>query len=62
MSTDPWASPDLAHRFVDEAYASVKGYVRTFVLHRLLPGRSPLDARNGQAVTYSGRALSVRLG
>ena len=46
MSTDPWASPDLAHRFVDEAYASVKGYVRTFVLHRhLLEHLPPPPAR-----------------
>lgn len=33
---DTWASPRLADKFVDEAYASVKGYVRTYVLHRQL--------------------------
>jgi SAM-dependent methyltransferase len=31
---DTWAG--LADRFVDEAYATVKGYVRTYVLHRQL--------------------------
>ncbi|HUI04636.1 MAG TPA: methyltransferase [Acidimicrobiales bacterium] len=34
MSEDAWAG--LADVFVDEAYASVKGYVRTFVMHRQL--------------------------
>ncbi|MGO9657713.1 MAG: class I SAM-dependent methyltransferase [Acidimicrobiales bacterium] len=34
MSDDPWAS--LADRFADDAYASVKGYVRTYVLHQHL--------------------------
>ena len=34
MSDDTWAG--LADRFVDEAYASVKGYVRTYVLHQHL--------------------------
>jgi S-adenosylmethionine-dependent methyltransferase len=34
VSEDVWAG--LADRFVDEAYASVKGYVRTYVLHRHL--------------------------
>jgi SAM-dependent methyltransferase len=36
VSDDPWASTSLANLFVDEAYASVKGYVRTYVLHRQL--------------------------
>lgn len=36
MSDDPWASTSLANLFVDESYASVKGYVRTYVLHRHL--------------------------
>src|ERR1700759_4500448 len=36
MSDDPWASADLANLFVDEAYATVKGYVRTYVLHQHL--------------------------
>ena len=31
---DTWAS--LADRFADEAYASVKGYVRTYVMHHQL--------------------------
>jgi len=34
VSDDIWA--ELADRFADEAYASVKGYVRTFVMHQHL--------------------------
>ncbi len=34
MSDDTWAG--LADRFADEAYASVKGYVRTHVMHQHL--------------------------
>jgi SAM-dependent methyltransferase len=36
VSEDPWATVGLTHRFVDGAYASVKGYVRTYVLHHQL--------------------------
>ncbi len=36
MSDDPWASRRLANRFVDDAYASVKGQVRTYVMHQHL--------------------------
>jgi SAM-dependent methyltransferase len=36
VSDDAWASASLADQFVDEAYASVKGYVRTYVLHHQL--------------------------
>ena len=36
MSDDTWADRALADRFADEAYASVKGYVRTYVMHRQL--------------------------
>src|SRR5579875_2290115 len=36
MSERPWTDPGLASHFVDGAYASVKGYVRTYVLHRQL--------------------------
>src|SRR5215472_12815702 len=36
MRDDPWASSNLANLFVDEAYASVKGYVRTYVMHQHL--------------------------
>lgn len=32
MSDDAWSG--LADQFADEAYDSVKGYVRTYVLHR----------------------------
>ena len=34
MGGDAWAG--LADQFADEAYASVKGFVRTFVMHRQL--------------------------
>jgi S-adenosylmethionine-dependent methyltransferase len=34
VADDTWAG--LAGQFVDEAYASVKGYVRTYVLHQHL--------------------------
>jgi SAM-dependent methyltransferase len=34
MSDDAWAS--LADKFADEAYATVKGYVRTYVMHQHL--------------------------
>lgn len=39
MGEDTWAS--LADQFADEAYASVKGYVRTSVLHQQLLGHLP---------------------
>ncbi len=39
MSDDTWAG--LADKFADEAYASVKGYVRTYVMHRQLVDHLP---------------------
>jgi S-adenosylmethionine-dependent methyltransferase len=36
VSEDPWASSSLTDLFVDEAYVSVKGYVRTYVMHQQL--------------------------
>jgi SAM-dependent methyltransferase len=46
MSDAPWASPSLANLFVDEAYASVKGFVRTYVMHHhLLEHLPPAPAR-----------------
>ena len=51
MSDDIWAS--LADRFADEAYASVKGYVRTYVMHQHLlehlppPPAAVLDVGGG---------------
>ncbi|WP_328806870.1 class I SAM-dependent methyltransferase [Streptacidiphilus fuscans] len=39
MSDDTWAS--LADQFADEAYASVKGQVRTYVMHQQLLGHLP---------------------
>ena len=53
MSQDAWA--DLADRFVDEASASVKGQVRTYVLHQHLrhhlpaPPAAILDVGRGAA-------------
>jgi SAM-dependent methyltransferase len=41
VSEDTWASPGLADKFVDEAYASVKGYVRTYVMHHQLLDHLP---------------------
>ena len=51
MSDDTWAG--LADLFADEAYASVKGYVRTYVLHHQLlehlppPPATVLDVGGG---------------
>jgi len=51
MGNDTWAT--LADQFADEAYASVKGYVRTYVMHHQLlehlpaPGASVLDVGGG---------------
>jgi S-adenosylmethionine-dependent methyltransferase len=51
VSDDTWAS--LAHQFADEAYASVKGLVRTYVMHQQLlehlppPPASVLDVGGG---------------
>jgi SAM-dependent methyltransferase len=39
MNDDAWAG--LAHRFADEAYASVKGFVRTYVMHHHLLAHLP---------------------
>ena len=41
MGDDTWASSSLADRFADEAYASVKGYVRTYVMHQHLMEHLP---------------------
>jgi SAM-dependent methyltransferase len=51
MGEDTWA--ELADRFVDDAYASVKGYVRTYVMHHQLlehlpaPPATVLDVGGG---------------
>jgi S-adenosylmethionine-dependent methyltransferase len=51
VDDDIWAS--LADKFADEAYASVKGYVRTYVMHQQLlehlppPPASVLDVGGG---------------
>jgi SAM-dependent methyltransferase len=36
MGEGAWAASDLVDHFVDEAYATVKGYVRTYVMHQQL--------------------------
>jgi SAM-dependent methyltransferase len=36
VAEETWASPDLARRFADDAYATVKGFVRTYVMHQQL--------------------------
>ena len=41
MAEETWASSSLANRFVDDAYASVKGYVRTHVMHQHLLDNLP---------------------
>ncbi len=51
MDDDTWA--ELAGPFADEAYATVKGYVRTYVLHQQLlehlpaPPAAVLDVGGG---------------
>jgi ubiquinone/menaquinone biosynthesis C-methylase UbiE len=51
VGDDTWAS--LADRFADDAYASVKGYVRTYVMHQQLlehlpePPATVLDVGGG---------------
>jgi S-adenosylmethionine-dependent methyltransferase len=40
MGDDTWAT--LADQFVDEAYASVKGHVRTYVMHQQLLEHLPV--------------------
>lgn len=51
MTDDTWAG--LVSRFADDAYASVKGYVRTYVMHQQLlenlpkPPASVLDVGGG---------------
>jgi len=51
VSDDSWAG--LADKFADEAYASVKGYVRTYVMHQQLlehlpaPPAAVLDVGGG---------------
>ena len=69
MSDDLWAS--LAGQFVDEAYASVKGYVRTYVLHQQLlahlpdpsvPQRQfPLDAIERIYCSFANTLAAMRL-
>ncbi len=36
VSDETWSSSNLADKFVNEAYESVKGYVRTYVMHQHL--------------------------
>jgi hypothetical protein len=54
VSDDIWAT--LVNQFADEAYASVKGYVRTYVMHQQLlehlppPPATVLDVGGGAAI------------
>jgi SAM-dependent methyltransferase len=41
MTEETWASRRLASRFVDDAYATVKGHVRTHVMHQQLLDHLP---------------------
>ncbi len=68
MGDDIWAT--LADQFVDEAYASVKGYVRTYVMHQQLlehlpaPPASVLDVGGGaghQSVPLAQAGYDVTL-
>jgi SAM-dependent methyltransferase len=52
VSEDTWAS--LADLFVDEAYATVKGYVRTYVLHQHLLEHLP--SSSGTVLDVGGGA------
>jgi SAM-dependent methyltransferase len=53
MSDQPWSSPALSDLFVDGAYATAKGYVRTYVMHHQLlehlapPPATVLDVGGG---------------
>jgi len=53
VSESPWAGSELASRFADDAYATVKGYVRTHVMHQHLlthlppPPATVLDVGGG---------------
>jgi S-adenosylmethionine-dependent methyltransferase len=53
VDDEPWSSSQLANLFVDEAYATVKGYVRTYVMHQHLlehlpaPPAAVLDVGGG---------------
>jgi S-adenosylmethionine-dependent methyltransferase len=68
VSDDTWAG--LAGQFADEAYASVKGYVRTYVMHQQLlehlppPPASVLDVGGGaghQSFPLAGLGYDVTL-
>lgn len=65
---DVWA--DLVDRFADDAYASVKGFVRTYVMHRQLleqlppPPATVLDVGGGaghQSFPLAGAGYDVTL-
>ena len=55
MNEYPWASASLANLFVDEAYASVKGYVRTYVLHQHLLEHLPMPRLSSLRWNGDGR-------
>ena len=70
VSDETWASASLAGRFADDAYASVKGYVRTHVMHHQLlehlpaPAATVLDVGGGaghQSFPLAGLGYEVTL-
>ena len=55
MGEDIWAS--LADQFADKAYASVKGLVRTYVMHQQLLEQLP-PPRRACSTSAAARAIS----
>ena len=61
MADDVWAG--VARQFLDEAYSSVKGYVRTYVMHQHLLEQLCRCAADGGVVsimTGNARATAVQ--
>ena len=56
MADDTWAG--LADLFVDEAYATVKGQVRTYVLHHHLLEHLPPPPTSSSRAGGGGRCSS----
>ena len=66
MADDTWSGSALAGRFADDAYATVKGRVRTEVMHRQLlehlpPPPAPVDAGFGATRTLATQLFTVYL-
>lgn len=56
MGDDTWAA--LADQFVDEAYASVKGYVRTYVMHQQLLEHLPEPLQRLYSTSAAERVIN----